>query len=263
MIADIGAASGRRHSIPAWFEADLTHVLPRLHENPDASLTLFVAATLARAVARHPRVHGVRDLRGRIVVFDDVDVNMSVEVTVDGRPFPMNHVLRRVHARSVADLAAEVRRVKADPAASPTSRMAGPLRAYLAIPAPLRTRLLGAVHRLPDRQKALMGTVGLTSVGMFGRGGGLGIPFLVHTLDVLVGGLATRPGYDEAGEVGPRTCLAIALVADHDVVDGAPLARFMADLRAALESGDVLDEESEAPSEGSDPRRPGRRLGEA
>jgi pyruvate/2-oxoglutarate dehydrogenase complex dihydrolipoamide acyltransferase (E2) component len=100
--------------------------------------------------------------------------------------------------------------------------------------------MLGAVRRLPDRQKALMGTVGVSSVGMYGRGGGVGLPFLVHTLDVLVGGLETRPGFDGDGAVVPREHLWIAVQADHDVVDGAPLARFVAELRDALESAAVL-----------------------
>jgi hypothetical protein len=240
VIADVGAASSRRHCMPAWFEADLTEVLPRLRREPGVSLTTYVVAALGAAVARHPRTHAVRDLRGRLVVFDDVDVNVSVEVPIDGRPFPMNHVLRGVQSRSVRDLHDEVHAVKADPQGSATARLAGAVQAYLALPAPIRSRLLGSVHRMPDRQKALMGTVGLTSVGMFGQGGGLGLPFLVHTLDVLVGGLQTRPGYDAAGVLGPREYLSVSLVADHDVVDGAPLARFVADLRADLASGRVL-----------------------
>lgn len=100
--------------------------------------------------------------------------------------------------------------------------------------------MLGTLHRVPDLQRRLVGTVGLTSVGMFGQGGGLGLPFLVHTLDVLVGGLEERPAFDQHGAVVPRQLLSIALVADHDVVDGAPLARFVADLRDDLESGQAL-----------------------
>lgn len=240
VIADIGAAASRRHAIPAWFTADLTDVLPLLRERGGPSLTVYVAGTLARAVARHPRLHAVRDLRGRVVVFDDVDVNVSVEVDADGKPFPMNHVLRAAHSRALGDLDDEVHAVKAHPEDSPTLGLAAPLRAYLALPPPLRSRLLGSVRRFPDRQKALMGTVGLTSVGMYGGGGGLGLPFLVHTLDVLVGGLETAPGYGDEGSLGPRRYLSVSVQADHDIVDGAPLARFLAELRDDLEQARAL-----------------------
>ena len=240
VIVDIGAASSRRHAIPAWFSADVTEVWEELQRRGRPSMTVYVAGTLARAVNRHPRMHAVRDLRRRLVVFDDVDVNISVEVEADGQPFPMNHVLRSAQSRTLDDLHDEVQAVKTDPRQSPTSGLGAPLRAYLALPAPLRSRLLGSIRRFPDRQKALMGTVGLTSVGMYGSGGGLGLPFLVHTLDVLVGGLETRPGYDAHGTLEPRRHLWIAAQADHDLVDGAPVARFLADFRNHLEAGQAL-----------------------
>lgn len=241
IVVDIGAVSARRHGIPAWFEADITEVRQRLKEGEAVSLTVYVVATLARAVARHPRMHGCRDLRGRTVLFDDVDVNVSVEVDISGESFPMNHVLRRADARDPTDLGEELRRVASDPAHSETNRLLPVAHAYLMLPAFVRRRLLGAMRRLPTVQKNAGGTVGVTSVGMFGRGGGVGLPFLVHTLDVLVGGLAERPGYGSDGEVGRRSYLSLAVVADHDVVDGAPLARFLAELRRDLETGAVLE----------------------
>ena len=76
---------------------------------------------------------------------------------------------------------------------------------------------------------------------MFGQGGGVGLPFLVHTLDVLVGGLDVRPGFGPDGELGRRWYLSVSVVADHDIVDGAPLTRFLAELRRDLVAGTVLD----------------------
>ncbi|MGB9375817.1 MAG: 2-oxo acid dehydrogenase subunit E2 [Jiangellales bacterium] len=246
-VVDIGAAANRRHAIPAWFSADVTDVLPRLHGPDGASspesrgtVTTYVVATLARTVARHPRVHALRDLRGRVVTFDSVDVTVSVEVLIDGQPFPMNHVLRSAQAASVAQLTDELHAVKSTPHSSQTTRLAERARWFLVLPRPVRARMLGTMHRVPDLQRRLVGTVGVTSVGMFGQGGGLGLPFLVHTLDVLVGGLEERPAFDRHGALVRRQFLSIALVADHDVVDGAPLARFVADLRDDLESGAAL-----------------------
>jgi pyruvate/2-oxoglutarate dehydrogenase complex dihydrolipoamide acyltransferase (E2) component len=239
-IVDIGAAASRRHAIPAWFAADVTDVLPRLDGPNGGTVTTYVVASVARAVARQPRLHALLDLRRRVVTFASVDVTVSVEVDIDGQPFPMNHVLRGAQARSLPDLQRELHGVKAAPRDSDTVRLADTARWFLLLPHPVRSRLLGVVHRLPDWQRKLVGTVGVTSVGMYGRGGGLGLPFLVHTLDVLVGGLERRPGYDDTGAVVPRDFLSIAMVADHDIVDGAPLARFVTDLRHDLETGSAL-----------------------
>ena len=241
-IVDIGAAASRRHAIPAWFAADVTDVLPLLNGPHGGTITTYVVATVARAVERQPRLHALLDLRRRVVTFESVDVTVSVEVDIDGQPFPMNHVLRGAQHRSVPDLQRELHGVKATPRGSDTMRLAGSARWFLLLPHAVRSRLLGSLRRLPDWQRSLVGTVGVTSVGMYGHGGGLGLPFLVHTLDVLIGGLERRPAYDESGAVVPRDYLSISLVADHDIVDGAPLARFVSDMRHDLETGAALAE---------------------
>ena len=79
----------------------------------------------------------------------------------------------------------------------------------------------------PHWLKRLSGTVIVTSVGMFGRGGGWGLGFLpLHTLGVLVGGIASKPAVHE-GEIVIREFLNLTVSFDHDIVDGAPAARFV------------------------------------
>jgi pyruvate/2-oxoglutarate dehydrogenase complex dihydrolipoamide acyltransferase (E2) component len=81
--------------------------------------------------------------------------------------------------------------------------------------------------------------VGVTSVGMFGAGGGWGIPFQVHTLNVVIGGIVERAVFVE-GRVVPHEFVDLTLSFDHDVVDGAPAARFVARLRELIGSADGL-----------------------
>jgi hypothetical protein len=157
----------------------------------------------------------------------------------------MNHVLRDAQRRSPGDLHAELQRIRRDPAASPTSRLAGRARLFLGLPGVVRVWLLRLLHRMPDAHRRLAGTIGVTSVGMFGKGGGWGIAFQVHTLTIVVGGIAVRPGYS-GDRVEPREMLHLTLSFDHDVVDGAPAARYTAELRTLLESAAGLDGSSES-----------------
>ena len=55
------------------------------HE-PPLSMTAFVIATTARAVAAHPEVHAYRDWRGRLVRHRHVDVQTLVEVQTEQGP---------------------------------------------------------------------------------------------------------------------------------------------------------------------------------
>jgi pyruvate/2-oxoglutarate dehydrogenase complex dihydrolipoamide acyltransferase (E2) component len=56
------------------------------------------------------------------------------------------------------------------------------------------------------------------------------------TLTVAVGGIAQKPGVHE-GEIAIREYLDLTVSIDHDVVDGAPAARFVQSLRSLLEAG--------------------------
>jgi pyruvate/2-oxoglutarate dehydrogenase complex dihydrolipoamide acyltransferase (E2) component len=84
--------------------------------------------------------------------------------------------------------------------------------------------------------KRNVGTVALTAVGMFGQGGGWGIPIAVTPLFITLGGIAEKPGVVQ-GKVTIREYLCLTLTFDHDVVDGAPAARFAARLKELIECG--------------------------
>jgi len=235
IVVDAGRATRRVPVIHGLVEADVTEAM-RLLAGSDATLTAFVASAVARTAAEMPEVHAVRDLRGRLAIPVGVDLNLSIEVEVDGGSFPMNHVVRDAHLRSPAELAREVGGIKTTPDTSATAGMEGAARLFVRLPGLVRTTALRLLRRLPGTQRRLIGTVGVTSVGMFGRGGGWGLALPIHPLTVVVGGLADRP----AGDGSVRRMLHLTMSFDHDVVDGAPAARFTARVRDRLQEADGL-----------------------
>jgi pyruvate/2-oxoglutarate dehydrogenase complex dihydrolipoamide acyltransferase (E2) component len=87
----------------------------------------------------------------------------------------------------------------------------------------------------------MAGTVVVTSVGMFGKGGGWGIGFLpTHNLGITVGGINQKPGVHE-GQIAIREYLNATLSFDHDIIDGAPAARFTNKLSEIIENGVVFE----------------------
>lgn len=88
--------------------------------------------------------------------------------------------------------------------------------------------------------RAISGTVAISSVGMFGGGPGHGIGFpTVLSLSVLVGGRTKRPVAD-GDNVVVGEVLDLTVTFDHNIVDGAPAARFVADLREMLTTAEAL-----------------------
>ncbi len=231
--------AGRRMTpIHGLLTADVTEAR-RLLAEQGLSFTAFVVASVARAAAAHPEVHAYRDWRGRLVVHRYVDVAVLVEVPAPGGSFPLAHLLQDADTRDVADLSAEIRRVKSDPEVSRSGRL-------LARTSPVVARVPGAVSLMylamarSVRARRLAGTVSVSSVGMFAGGDGFGIGFpTVLTLGVLVGGMSERPRVVD-GRVEPREVVDLTVTVDHRVVDGGPAARFVADLREVLESAKLL-----------------------
>jgi pyruvate/2-oxoglutarate dehydrogenase complex dihydrolipoamide acyltransferase (E2) component len=207
----------------------------------DLSFTAFVVASFASAVEAMPQVHAYQDWRGRLVVFHDVDVVTMIEPTPGAVAIP--HIIRSANRRSVGDISDEIRSVQADPG---RSRQSGGLIALAPrIPRFLRLLFFWALKKNPHWYRRLAGTVVLTSVGMFGKGGGWGISFLpTHNLGLTVGGIVRKPGVHE-DEIAIREFLHLTISFDHDVVDGAPAARFARVLNDILETAAVLDEQTD------------------
>jgi pyruvate/2-oxoglutarate dehydrogenase complex dihydrolipoamide acyltransferase (E2) component len=81
-----------------------------------------------------------------------------------------------------------------------------------------------------------MGTVVVTSTGMAAPGVlAWGIPLSLHPLSVGVGGVAKRRTGEEE-----RAILALTVVFDHAVTDGAPVGRFVHRLHKAMTHAEGL-----------------------
>jgi pyruvate/2-oxoglutarate dehydrogenase complex dihydrolipoamide acyltransferase (E2) component len=234
--------AGRRLApIHGLVEIDVTDVRPRLRgAEPPLSMTAYVVATVARAAAMHPEVHAYREWRGRLVIHRHVAVTTMIEVPTDQGPFALAHVVHDADTRSVADLSEEIRGISADPNRSATGRAL--MRTALPLARiPGGFALMYRIMRQSIRVRQRVGTVAVSSVGMFGGGSGhgIGFPTLMSTA-VLVGGISQKAMVVD-GRVVPREVMDLTVTIDHNVVDGAPAARFGADLRRMLEEGTALE----------------------
>jgi len=202
--------------------------------SPHSSSPVLLAAAAAR-----PEVHTYRDWRGQLVRHRHVDVTTMVEIGTPQGPFPLAHVIRDADIRDVPDLTRELRTVKTNPTASYSGR-------WLLRCAPVAARVPGllpamyAVMSRSQRMRQMTGTVAVTAVGMFAAGGGFAIaPLTLMPLQVVVGGMSQRPRV-VAGHIRVRDVVDLTVSVDHNIVDGAPAARFGADLRRLIESAAVL-----------------------
>jgi pyruvate/2-oxoglutarate dehydrogenase complex dihydrolipoamide acyltransferase (E2) component len=235
VIVDGGRIAARRHTVHGLIEVDVTEARRvicehKIRAGETLSFTAFVIACLGKAVDENKRMHAYRDWRNRLIVFDDVDVNTIVEIERKGRKVTLPHFIRAANKRTVREIHDEIRAVQARPE---KTREFG-ARWFAHLPRFVRDVFYWVVYRNPQWLKQSFCTVGLTAIGMFGKGGGWAIPFGVHTLDVALGGIAEKPGVVD-GRIEIREYLCITLSFDHDIVDGAPAARFTTRLKELIE----------------------------
>ena len=243
-IVDALEVGVRRHMVHALLELDVTRARQLIREGEASagerlSFTAFIVASLGRAIDADRRLHACRDWRGRLVLFDDVDVVTLVESEAGEVAIP--HVVRAANRRTVREIHDEIRRIQADPGAS-AQRSGFLARLSAFTPGFLRRAFLRVLRKNPHWLKRTAGTTLVTSVGMFGMGAGWAVGIVpLHTLCLTVGGITRKPGIVD-GRVEPREYLSLTASIDHDVVDGAPAARFARRLRELIEGAEVLQD---------------------
>jgi pyruvate/2-oxoglutarate dehydrogenase complex dihydrolipoamide acyltransferase (E2) component len=243
LMQDGGRLGREKHLIHGLFELDVTETRRAIRQyrassGEGLSFMAFVVACLGRAVEQHKSIQACRAWGEKIVLFDDVDVNTMFEVEVDGQKIIRPHILRAVNKKTAREIHAEIRAFQADHAASRESKF---IDGFVRLPAVMRRFFLRLLFRSPHRLKDMNGTVALTSVGMFGTGGGWGLPVSNHTLQLTLGGIATRPALIN-GQLENRQMLCVTMSFDHDIVDGAPAARFAQTFKELIERRSMVDE---------------------
>ena len=245
LAMDAFAAIRGGHPMVGLLELDVTDVLARIAELQRAgthvSLFAFVVRSIAVAISEHPDLNQVRHGK-RIVHFDDVDVSVPVEVHSPEGDVPREVVLRRAQDRSPSGIYAELEQARAQHARSgelgAEDRWArATMRAVRWMPAWLRVQIVRWIMRSAFRIKAHAGTTLVTGVGKFAAIPGFSFTFSTgpRAAIFVVGSVVEKP-WVHAGQVVPRSVLALSVMVDHDLVDGAPAARFARRLQELVES---------------------------
>ena len=238
LIIDVLRDAHGRHMIHGLIEVDVTGARQYIRQQEarsgeQLSFTVFVMACLGKAVDMNKYMHAMRNWRGQLVLFDEVDVNTMIEVELEGRKIPIPHIFRAVNKRTYRDVNREIQTAQTEGGRSETGTL---LSKFASLPRFVRAPFYWISARSPHREKQFAGTVLMTAVGIFGEGGGWGIPLVSHTLNVTLGGIAEKPGVVD-GRIEIREYLSLTVSFDHDIIDGAPAARFAERFKDLIESG--------------------------
>ncbi len=245
LAATYGAVQ-RKHMTHGLIEVDVTEARRSLREHKartgeSLSFTAFIITCLAHAIDANKSLHACRQGRKHLAVFDEVDVATAVEREVAGQKQPIIFIIRAANKKTFREIHQEIRQAQKEQVERVWQSFNDFGWVPLIVFRCLWPLFWWARGRFPQVQKRYGGTVGLTSVGMFGTGGGWPLTLPYHSLEVALGGIAEKPGVVD-GQIAIREFLHVTVSFDHDITDGAPAARFVQQFKTLIESGYSLSD---------------------
>jgi len=242
---DFLALGDNKHYVKGLIEFDITEGITKIQEHKKntgekISITAWLLKCIGQAASEHKEVHSMMMGKKKVITFDDVDISITVEKTVSGAKSPMPLVIRKTNKKIVKQINDEIRKAQSEQVNEATvlgsHDIKKKVKYYLSLPKFFRRFLIKRRLKDPIKVKQLMGTIIVTSVGMFGKLHGWPIPTTNHPLAFGVGAITKKPGVVD-NEIEIREYLTMTILFNHDVVDGAPATRFVSRLGELIESG--------------------------
>ena len=245
--ADVGYLGLRRHQVKALIEVDVTDSREllrsyRKERNAEISFTAWILKCISQAIDEHRSIQAVRKGKNTVIIFEDIDISILVEKEIGGEKVPLPVVLRKANEKSLAELHSEIQSAKAQQITDEKDYVLGNaqhiwgVKLFLALPQILRLVFWRYILGNPYRMQKMMGTVVVTSIGMMGSIKGWVIPTSIHPICFALGSIVRKPGVVK-DQIEIREYLPMTVLIDHDVIDGAPAARFLSRLTEIIEKG--------------------------
>lgn len=245
---DTGYIGLRKHHIKALIELDVTHAreLIRDHRNKkkeELSFTAWILKCISQAIFENKSVHAIRKGKNKLILFDDIDISIIVEKEINGEKVPLPLVIRKVNRKTIKDIHYEIKQAKEQEVTDEKDYILGEnqfkwaMKLYVSLPQFLRLIIWKRfILKNPFLMKKMSGTVVVTSVGMMGKVRGWVIPVSILPICFALGSIIKKPGVFK-DQIEIREYLHMTILIDHDVIDGAPAARFVSRLTELIESG--------------------------
>lgn len=239
-----------KHRIYGLVEIDITKARRFISDHEERtgeklSFTAWVIKCIGQAVSEHKEVQALKKSKTKLVVFDDVDVGMIVEKQTKSGKVPTQYCVRKAHEKSYRQIHDEIRQAqKRDSGDSIVSgkRKSSSDNSLRRLPGPLQKLFWRKFRKDPFLRKQMMGTVGVTAVGMFGKGSGWAIPVGLHPVVFALGGISSR-SRDPANPTNIGEFLNMTVMFDEEISFGAPATRFLARLSELMQAGFGLEQE--------------------
>jgi len=249
---DISSIGASKHHVAALLEFDVTDSRSKLKDLRKSGVNISFNAWLIKVISvvlqKHPEASAFLVSKKKLIIFNDINVSMIVEKTIGQAKVPIPMVIEKADKKSALEITQEIENAKDQELSGRDivlkKRTAAYENLYYHLPGFLRRAVWRMILKNPKFAYKKMGNAVVTSLGMMGRINGWFIPKSIHPVSFGVGSVLKKPVVVE-NEIKIRDILNMTILIDHDVIDGAPMVRFLNDLTKAIENGEGINGEAE------------------
>lgn len=229
------------HNFYALLEFDITNLRKKLRtrrqNGKEGTLFSFFIKAIAECLKLFPDFNSMINLK-KTTTFSDVDIAVPVEIMNENETYNRQLVLRNVERMSIGEIEKRINKCKREKHTS-KSYIPSPFvqKIFSFLPDFFIATLFKLLTSNHGFVKKYSGTAFVTSVSMFTNVPGFIIPYIgkPKAVSFAIGSVCKKPLVVE-NKIEIRETVNITAVFNHDIVDGAPAARFINKLRNFIES---------------------------
>lgn len=241
---DVGVIGGKKHHVVGLLEVDVTFAKEKISAGIKAGkqigFTAWIIKVVADTIAADKSIYAINTKKNKQIIFEDIDISAPFEKLVNGIKVPLAAVIRKADKKTLSEIHAEIQSFIKQDVKTEGEYVLGQQgnnfaqKLFFNMPQWIRLIVWRFLLRNPFSIKKNMGTVMITNVGTAGNISGWIIPKSLHNISFGIGSINKKP-WVHNGNIEVRKIMHITILFDHDVVDGAPAARFTANLKKNIE----------------------------
>ena len=238
----------QKHHVNALLEFDVTESRKKIYdlrkEGYSISFNAWLIKIISSSLQKHPEASAYLYNKRKLLIFNDINISILVEKIINNKKVPIPVVLKRVQNKTLQEITEEIKNAKDQQISRSDfviNKNTTPVeRVYYYLPGWFRRMVWKIMLRNPKYVFKRMGNSVITSIGMVGRINGWFIHKSIHPISFGVGSVIKKPAVVN-NEIKIREILNMTILVDHDVIDGAPMVRFLNDLTKDIETGAFLN----------------------
>jgi len=246
---DVCEIGKHKHHVTGLVEYDITLSRKKIREynkthSGKISFNAWLIKVIACTIKKYETSGSYLIGKNKLIIFDDINVSVVVEKDIKGTKVPVPMIIEKANEASIESITRQISEAKNKEFTEKDivllKKTQRSERIYYFLPGFVRRYFWKFLLKHPKVAYEKMGNVAFTSIGMMGKVNGWFIPISVHPVCFGISSIIKKPSViDDRIEI--REILKMSVLIDHDVIDGAPMARLISDLSKNIENGLMLN----------------------